>query len=252
MRKIERKYGWIPDMPDHRDFVYRVVAPIKLPIKVDLRSMDNPIMDQGALGSCTANAISAAYMFDLRRQGKALFTPSRLFIYYNERVMEGTIDQDAGAMIRDGIKAINKLGVCNEDIWPYNIGDFAKKPDTKCFKEALKHKAIEYRRVMRSMNDMRGVLAAGLPFVIGFSVYESFESRKVSKTGVMTMPGKKEKLLGGHAVMVVGYDNDKEYWIVRNSWGTGWGDKGYFYMPYDYLLNANLSDDFWVVQKVTG
>jgi C1A family cysteine protease len=246
-------YGWVPDLPDQRDLVFR--APLAaigpLPRQVDLRAACPPVYDQGQLGSCTANAIAAAVEFDQMKQGLAdVFPPSRLFVYYNERVMEGTVDEDAGAMIRDGIKSVSKQGAPHEALWPYTIGKFRTKPSPPAFKDARKHPAVLYQRVSPDLPQLRGCLASGYPFVFGFSVYESFESPAVAKSGRVPMPKPKEKLLGGHAVLAVGYDHAKARFIVRNSWGPGWAQAGYFTMPYDYLLDGNLSDDFWTIKLV--
>ena len=248
-----RWYGWIPDLPDRRDFVY--AAPLarlpKLPAKVDLRSGCPPVYDQGALGSCTANAIGAALEFGQMKQGQAdIFVPSRLFIYYNERVIEGTVDEDSGAMIRDGVKSVAKLGAPHEQLWPYVIAKFRTKPSKPAYTDAERHQAILYQRVSRTITQMKGCLAEGYPFVFGFSVYESFESETVAKTGHVPMPTGDEVLLGGHAVLAVGYDSSKSWFIVRNSWGPKWGLSGYFTMPFDYLLDEDLSDDFWTIRLV--
>ena len=222
-----------------------------LPSKVDLRSKCPPVLDQGELGSCTANAIANAHRFDQMKEVSAkAFLPARLFIYYNERAMEGTIDSDAGAMIRDGIKSIAKQGVCPENLWPYNIAKFVNKPTANAYKEALKHQAITYQRLTMSLSQMKGCLAAGYPFVFGFTVYESFESQAVTKNGKVPMPKHGEKSLGGHAVLAVGYNDSSQQFIVMNSWSTKWGDKGYFYMPYAYLTNTGLASDFWTVHTV--
>jgi C1A family cysteine protease len=249
--KITR-FGWLPDLPDHRDYIYSAPKPVmaKLPSKVDLRTKCPKVYDQGQLGSCTANAIGAAFEFELIKQKAKDFIPSRLFIYYNERVIEHSVNSDSGAMIRDGIKSINKQGVCPEPMWPYIISKFTKKPDAKCYKEALKHQALLYQRIPRKIESMKGCLAEGYPFVFGFTVYDAFESDAVAKNGVLNMPKKNESECGGHAVLAVGYDDASGRFIVRNSWGKDWGKKGYFTMPYDYLKEENLADDFWSIRLV--
>ncbi|MFA6923906.1 MAG: C1 family peptidase [Bacteroidales bacterium] len=252
MKQNFKKYGWMHDLPDHRDFSYLAPKPIirKLPAKIDLQKLFPPVYDQGQLGSCTANAIGGAFEFELIKQRQKDFMPSRLFIYYNERVMENNVNSDSGAMIRDGIKSINNQGVCPEKIWPYNINKFTQKPSANCYKEALKHQALQYQRVIRDLNQFKGCLAEGYPFVFGFSVYESFEGSEVAKTGKLNIPKKNEKLLGGHAVVAVGYDDSQKRFIIRNSWGNKWGKNGYFTMPYEYLNNDKLSDDFWTIRLV--
>ena len=248
----KRIYGWKPDLPDNRDFLFEVKRPMDLPEKVDLRPNDMPVFDQGQLGSCTANAISAAYSFNMRKQVEdEIFTPSRLFIYYNEREMENSIPYDNGAMIRTGIKSINRVGVCDEQIWPYDISKFTEKPLTECYRQAERNKAVKYERLNNSKNELKTCLALGLPFVFGFTVYESFETKAVAKTGKMPMPGKKEKSMGGHAVMGVGYDDTTNCFIIKNSWSEKWGDKGYFYMPYDFITDSDYCADFWVIQRVS-
>jgi C1A family cysteine protease len=246
-------YGWTPDLPDHRDHLYAVNLQLlaKLPTKMDLRPHCPGVYDQGQLGSCTANSIGAAFEFDQMKQHQKAVMPSRLFIYYNERLMEGTVASDSGAQIRDGIKSIGNQGVCPESDWPYDITKFAQKPSAQAYQDAAKSKAITYSRVARTLLQMKGCIAEGYPWVFGFTVYESFESPQVAQTGIVPMPGSSEQVLGGHAVLCVGYDDSQQRFIVRNSWGTGWGIQGYFLMPYAYLLEENLSDDFWTVRVVS-
>jgi len=246
-------YGWIPDLPDQRDFQY--AAPLEvigaLPASADLTSACPPVYDQGQLGSCTSNAIAGALEFDQMKQNLSpVFVPSRLFIYYNERVIEGTVNTDSGAQLRDGMKSVGTQGACSEDIWPYNIANFQEQPTNDCYQAALQHKAILYQRVTRNLSQMKGCLASGYPFVFGFTVYESFESDQVAQTGNAPMPQPGEKTLGGHAVLAVGYNDANQWFIVRNSWGTGWGMQGYFTLPYAYLTSRSLSSDFWTVRVV--
>ena len=253
VRKVQR-YGWVPDLPDHRDLSYAVPHSVvsQIPSSVDLRDQCPSVYDQGQLGSCTANAIAGGIEFDMLKQGiTPVFAPSRLFIYYNERVMEGTVSTDSGAQIRDGIKSVATQGDCPENEWPYDTAKFAAQPPQQCYDDAVKHKALVYRSVDQNLADMKGCLAEGYPFVYGFTVYQSFESQAVAQTGNVPMPNSGEAIVGGHAVVAVGYDDSDRVFICRNSWGEGWGDAGYFYMPYAYLLDNNLSDDFWTVRLVS-
>lgn len=252
MRDRLFRYGWIPDLPDARDKFFRVPRSTgPLPKSVDLRGGCPAIYDQGELGSCTANAIAAAVEFDQRKQGlAATFTPSRLFIYYNERALEGTIGIDSGAMLRDGIKAVASAGACPETMWPYVEPKFADRPPSGCFKIGKRHPAVSYTRVAQDVGQLKACLAAGYPFVLGFTVYESFESDEVAGTGVAEMPGSAETAMGGHAVMAVGYDDGSGRFLMRNSWGAEWGMGGYFTIPYGYLTDGNLADDFWTIRLV--
>jgi C1A family cysteine protease len=250
-RKI-RHYGWIPDQPDQRDHLYAVPPQYlaALPARTDLRAKCPPVYDQGQLGSCTANAIGGALEFDRIQQKLPPFVPSRLFIYYNERVIEGTVRSDSGAQIRDGIKSVASQGACPEPEWPYVISKFAVKPPARAYKDAALDRAVSYQSIVQDLNQMKGCLASGFPFVFGFTVYESFETAVVAKTGHAPMPGWAERPVGGHAVMAVGYDDSSGWFIARNSWGPGWGMKGYFTLPYAYLIQPGLSSDFWTVRLV--
>lgn len=244
-----RVFGWIPDLPDHRDIRYSSVyrIPKKLPLKTDLRLLCPPIEDQGELGSCTAHALTGALEVLEKRNGRPVIQFSRLFVYYNERAIEHTITQDSGAMLRDGIKSLVKKGACSEKKWPYIPARYSVKPGTACFKEGLDHQITAYQRI-DTVDQMRACLADGFPFVFGFTVYESFQSQTVSRTGKVRMPERSERVLGGHAVLGVGYNDAQKRFIVRNSWGTAWGIKGYFTIPYAYCASRDLSDDFWTIR----
>lgn len=248
-KQIKKGLGWRPELPDQRDFRF-VERPVGLPAEVDLRSQLPPVYDQGQLGSCTANAIAVHLDFNRQKQGEDFITPSRLFVYYNERVIEKSVESDAGATIRDSVKAIVKYGAPREHAWPYKVTKFAEKPPETAFKQAVKYEAVSYYKLGRSLSALQNCLALGFPFVIGFTVYDSFYD--IGADGLMKIPGGSEAVQGGHAVCVVGYKpiNGKLHFIVRNSWGRDWADKGYFYMPSDYLMNPQLSSDFWTLRQV--
>jgi C1A family cysteine protease len=250
-RSIKR-YGWVPDLPDARDFMFAAPEAVlsNLPTQVDLRAKCPPVYDQGQLGSCTAHAIGGAFEFMQIKEELQDLMPSRLFICYNERKIEGTIGEDSGAMIRDGIKSVHQLGVCSENTWAYDIARFTEAPPQQAYVEAGQDQATVYRRVLPVLHQMQGCLATGTPFVLGFSVYESFEGQDVAQTGVVPLPKRGERLLGGHAVLAVGYDDTSQRFIIRNSWGTGWGMGGYCTMPYSYLTDQSFARDFWAIYAV--
>ena len=253
MYRTSSRYGWKADLPDQRDLHYSAKDETlkALPAKVDLRPLMPPVYSQGQIGSCTANAIAAAFEYDLTRQKAAtIFTPSRLFIYYNERAIEGTVTADNGGQIRDGVKSIGSLGVCPETLWPYVPTSFAQKPSAACYADALKNKAIHYKRVGQEASQLKACLAEGFAIIMGFTVYTAFESAEVARTGILNMPEPTETTVGGHAVLVVGYDDTEKRVIVRNSWGNTWGQLGYFTMPYEYLTNKGLARDFWAIEVV--
>ncbi len=244
------KYNWTRDTEDKRDYKFAARPLAALPTKVDLRANCSPIENQGNLGSCTGNAIAATIEY-LYKKAKKPVDVSRLFIYYEERVLGGNVNQDSGAYIRDGIKVVNKKGAPLENLWPYNERKFAYKPTQASYVDALRRKAVGYQRCL-DFNAVKNALAIGYPVVIGFNVYESFESQIVANTGQMPFPNvNTEECLGGHAVTLVGYDDTKQKFIARNSWGAGWGDKGYFYMPYQIIKNPSMSSDFWIITSVT-
>ena len=242
-----KPYGWLPDIPDKRDFLYRAIKPrIKLPPRVDLRESCSQVEDQSELGSCTANALSGNIEYLDNLPDLKYTDVSRLFIYYNERVLEGTEDYDSGASLRDGIKTLKKTGYCWEKTWPYRITLFDQRPPPRCYKEAKNHRIQSYYRI-HNLREMLVCLSQGYPFVFGFTVYESFESAAVRRTGVANLPKKGERALGGHAVMAVGYNQKEKRFLARNSWGKKWGQDGYFTLPFEYM--EALSADFWTIRK---
>lgn len=244
---VQKNFGWVPDKPDQRDYLYSAIRPvIRLPKRVDLRRGCSAIEYQGGLGSCTAQALAGNLEF-LDRMADSLHTEvSRLFIYYNERVIMDTVEYDSGSSLRDGIKTLKNDGACHEALWPYVIKKFDAKPPQKCYAQGKRHRIESYHRI-NGLTEMLACLADGYPFVFGFTVYESIDDPRVKKTGVVTMPRKDEAAIGGHAVMAVGYDQTAKRFLVRNSWGTAWGMDGYCTMPFGYL--ETLAGDFWTIRK---
>jgi C1A family cysteine protease len=264
-RRIAR-FGWVRDHLDHRDELYSVPFEMlsSLPRAVDLRSKCPPVYDQGQIGSCTANAIAGAIQFDRMKSGETPnFVPSRLFIYYNERVIEHTVATDSGAQIRDGIKSISTLGVCPETEWPYVAtpapsegGAFphgsppATKPPAAAYNDAKNYKVVSYHKLVQNLGQMKGCLAQGFPFVFGITVYDSIYDAHGNPKTVFPLPSHSDSPIGGHAIMAVGYDDAKLMFTFRNSWGTAVGDAGYFYIPYSYLTDSQLASDFWIIRAV--
>jgi C1A family cysteine protease len=267
-------FGYKPSKPDARDLLYRTIAPtaVALPPSVDLRSQCSPVRDQGQLGSCTGFAIAVGMReflenatptpptppspgcslasllpkFITRRFKLALTPLSPLFLYYEERVLEGTVGVDAGAEPRDGFKVLNQMGCAKEVDWPYDISRFTVAPPDAAVKSAGDYKVAAYHR-LTDLTDAKTCLAGGAGFVLGFYVYSSFES--IGANGKMPMPASGEQVIGGHAVFAAGYFDDPSwagggYLVVKNSWGIDWGDHGYFYMPYAYVT-ADRVPDLW-------
>lgn len=257
MARLGKGLGWKKSPTDTRDFYVKPDKKLFYPSSVDLRKTNfmPRVWDQGALGSCTAFASSGAYSYDLEKQGgMSNYRPSQLFVYYNTRMIEGTIDEDSGAYTRDAIKSLNKYGAPANASWPYNIKLYTEKPPSDVYSEGVSKTALTYARVARNTRALKAVLAKGYPFVVGIEVYESFESDTANSTGMIPVPATStEEYLGGHCILVVGYKliNGKLHWICRNSWGRYWGDLGYFYLPEIYLT-SDLAHDFWVVYSVSS
>ena len=248
-----RRYGWKPSLPDLRDHVADA-SELKILDEVDPRADLPDVFDQGQLGSCTANAVAAAVEYDAKLNGSDPGTLSRLWIYYYERKLEGApADQDTGAFGRDGFKVCNKMGVPLEKDWPYDIAKFSAEPPASLDAGALEHKISNYRVVPRNLDSMKAVLSNKQTIAFGFSVYDAFEGDDVAKSGIVPLPSRGQKVKGGHEVLLVGYLKDEpNYGLVRNSWGTDWGLKGYFLMPWAYLLDTHLASDFRTIRRAAG
>lgn len=254
------RYGWKKDRPDRRDYKFVRLVRLKklktaaLPDHAYLRRFCSEVTDQGTLGACTANALTNLIEYNecaAGRGGAQFKDLSRLFIYYNERVLEGSVTRDDGATLRDGIKTLAKQGVCPEAQWPYVENRFANQPSAQCYADGLPYVIHSYYR-LSTLDDMRASLANGRPFVFGFLVFSSFESDTVALTGVAQLPKQGDVALGGHAVMAMGYNDAQQRFLVKNSWGKHWGLPklpGYFTIPYEYLTNPHLATDFWTIQN---
>jgi C1A family cysteine protease len=223
-----------------------------LPPVVDLRPGMPPVCyDQGVTNSCVGHAIAAPIQYNIRRQGLDDWMPSPLFIYSNARRLEDGLADDSGCEIRDGIKGVVQWGVCYNDDWPLILDNISVMPALRCYADAKTHLISRYSRVTQSLNALKTCLAGGWPFPFGFNVYREFESDEVAETGKLPMPAKGSSAIGGHAVVAVGYRDDYQAFLVRNSYGDGWGINGHFWHPYEYVTNPGLASDFWVTQSMT-
>ena len=248
-----RKYGWKrPEAPSpHPLFLpppHLLAAP--LPAKVDLRQYDPPIADQLQMSECTGEALSGFAGNVLARIGR-YFSVSSLAIYYWEREIEGTTQQDSGATIADGMSVLTNRGCPPSALWPDKPANLYLMPSTMILTQAAKHRLLDAESVPQDLISIKTALANWRPVVIGISVYESFESDSMAKTGIATMPTANEQLMGGHAVTLVGYDDTVARFLVRNSWGKDWGQNGYFWLPYDYILRPDLCDDLHTGSRIS-
>lgn len=262
-----RPLGLRRDTPDERDLRYRkdylkmsrigqLIRAFVLPDRVDLREEANaPVIDQGAIGSCAACSLVACMSHVASDQGGGVPIYSRLFAYGNAR---GWSEEDSGSTLREVIKGVDHNGICLEAMWPYDISRWQEKPPQEVWDAAHFRHEIEYYRLL-TVESMKMALAyERKPFLFGIAIYDSFDCTAPEYLVPMPKPG--DKLEGGHAMVVMGYDDTLSAWLVRNSWGPTWGLGGYCWIPYAYLhppsplvyeLGANLFYDAWAVRKVT-
>jgi C1A family cysteine protease len=254
-------YGWRPSKPSFRHLKYEDASPLPWQEISDVTA-GIPIFDQGQLGSCVSNSLSRILIKDLQDEKyKWPFVPSRLFLYYNGRVIENTVASDSGLEPADAIKVVATQGVCPEDSnpewsWPYssNDGRYLEKPPSLCYTDGLMHLALKYQQVPQNAASIQSALLSGLPVLFGWTVYNSAESDAVAQTGVIPLPGLFDSVAGGHCSHFVGQTSsiDAEgtpYYMFANSWGQ-WGKSGYGFIPQEYVLNSNLCSDFWIIQTV--
>jgi C1A family cysteine protease len=255
-RQIAR-LGWRRQLPDHRDqrYLFQVPRVAAMSRHVDMHDFA-PVWDQGNAGSCTGHGAGAAWLFDrVKAKQQPAIMPSRLMAYFNARCFEGDWQSDAGATIRDVCKGLAKFGLCDESLWPYDLAKLTVQPTDAAYAAALPHRASSWNPLSsQDITTLKSVLAGGYGIVFGFTVYQSFMSDQVAKTGLVPMPGYNERSVGGHCVFAVGF-NSRDYICCRNSWGHGWGDPdlpGHFWLPPAYISNVNLAADFAVVNTITA
>ena len=249
-----RKLNWKPSPPDSRDFksTRHLAAPIELPSEFEL-NYKIPVYDQKNAGSCVGNGSCESFRYESKElTGNYDFEPSRLFVYWNARDIDGSTGEDAGTYIRSGFKAMNKSGLCHEKLHPYDdaISSVIKKPSSEAYNDGLKNSIVQYAAVNQNEQDIKATLVSGAVVVFGFTVYDSFFGSWANSTGIMPLPKKTEGIQGGHCVVIVGYSDSKKCFKIQNSWGTNWGIGGYFWMPYSFLLDPKQADDFWAIQSI--
>lgn len=244
---MARRFGWKKQGVDKRDWRFSIPSLRVFPVRSSVEGFAPPIKDQGNLGSCTAFAYCTVIEAVTKHHKKPVSPYSPLFHYYITRDFEGSTEEDSGCELRDTVKCGAKQGTCHEAEWPYKVGSFRRRPPNKAFISALEHQILTYEAIT-TIDEMRTCIASARnPFLFGFYVYESFES--IKEDGIMPMPKKGEQILGGHAVVAVGYNDKSKLFTIQNSWGPSWGKGGKFYMPYDFITNPKYATDFWRITR---
>jgi C1A family cysteine protease len=252
--KLKKQKNDIRDYKFHIE--YEQIISVNLPDKINLYNLIQlPILDQYNLGSCTANVTSNAILFYLKQYKMKEYQPSRLYIYYFSRLLEGNINEDSGCDIRSVLKAISKYGVCDELIYPYNTSKFKEKPPYYCIIDAkLRIKKIRYLSIEQNLRVIKNCLYRGYPIILGVNMYESFEDKDTLNSGDIPIPDINiEKNLGFHCILLIGYNeynNNNKFFIFINSWGDNVGYNGIFNIPYEYILSNNLASDFWAIDYI--
>ncbi|CAF4520062.1 unnamed protein product [Rotaria socialis] len=247
---------WFSDTPSNLPSfgASRTLSNKELPHSVDMRQLMTPIEHQGQTNSYVANALAGAYEFLIMKNTKKHVDVSRLFLYYNGRKLSGKYNYqmiDNGTYISSAIAGLTQYGCCKEELFPFNIAFINQKPPQRCYTEAAKHCIKESMTVAVELNDMKGCLAEGFPFPFGLQLYKSF-SQSETNGGRVLMPNQQagDAQEGGHAMLAVGYSNAAQCFIVRNSYGDTWGDKGYVYIPYQYMCNPSMCTDLHCIKLI--
>ena len=244
-----RRYGWRRPTTPHRGVRLALSAADLdgLPAAADLREAMPEVYDQGPLGSCTGQAVGGGLAYLSRRVGVDV-APSRLALYFDGRAARGHVLEDDGAVLVDVVSAASIRGFAGEDLWPYEVERFAASPSAAYRERALHTRLVNVEALAHDLGSLLATLAAGYPIVFGVEVFESFE--RVDTGGVVPMPERDERELGGHAMLAVGYDRESGHFLVRNSWGEDWGARGYCWMPFDYLLDPTLCGEAFALRAV--
>jgi C1A family cysteine protease len=250
--------GWVRQSLDWRDHRYEAPAHFDAAPGYDLSPAFPPVYNQLQTSSCTGQASCGAYHYLARAQSIKGFAPSPLFTYFQARALEGGTDRDDGAEIRDAIKSLATDGAADEALWPFVSSAVTTKPPASVYAEAKAHLALQYKTIPDTVTadqkrvHLLSMLAHKIPTVFGISCFSGLDSDQAAETGVVPMPSANESPEGGHAIVIVGWDGAKQLYKFRNSWGAGWGDHGYGYLPAAYVENPGLASDFWalfLVQK---
>ena len=251
MNRVLKRFGWIPDSKDERDYKFQAVPTIleKLPEEASVEDLCPVVYNQGDSSSCVANASASAIISVHLKQGLPQPDPSRMFIYYGAREIEGTTHEDAGCMNRNAIKTLAKFGVCSETDWPFIPRNYSIRPSIECYSNAKKDIIISYHRIDSIpepnfiLQNLKACIAEGYPFIFGIPIYENFPIQ--TSSGIIPMPKGRE--IGGHALFGIAYNDYTNSVRFLNSW-DGWGDGGYGELPYDYI--SKYARDIWTIRSM--
>ncbi len=239
-------YPVVRDPGDHRDFLYEK-KDNELKEQVDLREYSGKVRNQAHLRSCSSEALISAYEILLKKEYPEKYTDlSSLFVYHNARLYESRRPLvDSGVYIRDAIRAVKHFGICAESVWPYNASYFSANPTESSYEDAKKRTIGSYYKC-RDFEDILDALNNDVPVVTAIRTYSNFNLLGWNGSSELLLPSDRDLLTGGHSVALVGYDRKKEKLIAKNSFGPLWGDKGYFYIPFEYVERGFM--DSWIFE----